>query len=453
MTTNKIDILFTLGDLNCAAHQWPDYLQYGFNNSDITALIEIAGDKALHQADADSNDIWAPLHAWRTLGQLRSDQATLPLIKLFDELVEDDWALYELPVVLGMIGESAVAPLAELLNTPELDEFTHVMAVDALHEVVVHHPKQRDAVLARYQDYLKQPDTSLPTLNGLLIGRLCELKASELIDDIRTLYGKACVDVSCAGDLEEVEIKLGFRKGRDTPRPSEAESYGFEATPAKKPENGDVIDLVNYYFDAYGNESAIFNSSELDGFFSALACSPNHIMAAQWLSTLWGGEDKTPRWKKRSEYEEFNDIIFTFYNHVMEGMQNENYHALFLVEEEDGEEYTIVSSWCEGFMRGIALWGELTSAEDINILEKSLQPIRLFTTGQDNDLLDSLSEEQINQSGLDIEPAAKTLYLHFLKQRQQAKKPIQRETPKVGRNAPCPCGSGKKYKKCCMSGG
>ena len=23
------------------------------------------------------------------------------------------------------------------------------------------------------------------------------------------------------------------------------------------------------------------------------------------------------------------------------------------------------------------------------------------------------------------------------------------ETPKVGRNAPCPCGSGKKYKKCC----
>ena len=24
-----------------------------------------------------------------------------------------------------------------------------------------------------------------------------------------------------------------------------------------------------------------------------------------------------------------------------------------------------------------------------------------------------------------------------------------KETPKVGRNAPCPCGSGKKYKNCC----
>ena len=28
-------------------------------------------------------------------------------------------------------------------------------------------------------------------------------------------------------------------------------------------------------------------------------------------------------------------------------------------------------------------------------------------------------------------------------------KPIVREDPKVGRNDPCPCGSGKKYKKCC----
>ena len=29
------------------------------------------------------------------------------------------------------------------------------------------------------------------------------------------------------------------------------------------------------------------------------------------------------------------------------------------------------------------------------------------------------------------------------------KQPVRRETPKVGRNKPCPCGSGKKFKKCC----
>ena len=30
---------------------------------------------------------------------------------------------------------------------------------------------------------------------------------------------------------------------------------------------------------------------------------------------------------------------------------------------------------------------------------------------------------------------------------------FRREAPKVGRNDPCPCGSGKKFKKCCGKGG
>jgi hypothetical protein len=29
---------------------------------------------------------------------------------------------------------------------------------------------------------------------------------------------------------------------------------------------------------------------------------------------------------------------------------------------------------------------------------------------------------------------------------------IRQDSPHVGRNEPCPCGSGKKYKKCCMRG-
>ena len=29
--------------------------------------------------------------------------------------------------------------------------------------------------------------------------------------------------------------------------------------------------------------------------------------------------------------------------------------------------------------------------------------------------------------------------------------PLVRSGPKVGRNDPCPCGSGKKHKKCCLA--
>ncbi len=31
-----------------------------------------------------------------------------------------------------------------------------------------------------------------------------------------------------------------------------------------------------------------------------------------------------------------------------------------------------------------------------------------------------------------------------------ASEPAHRSEPRIGRNDPCPCGSGKKFKKCCL---
>ena len=44
--------------------------------------------------------------------------------------------------------------------------------------------------------------------------------------------------------------------------------------------------------------------------------------------------------------------------------------------------------------------------------------------------------ENVLETGAPVKPAA-------------AARPVQSQQPKVGRNDPCPCGSGKKYKKCC----
>jgi SEC-C motif-containing protein len=38
---------------------------------------------------------------------------------------------------------------------------------------------------------------------------------------------------------------------------------------------------------------------------------------------------------------------------------------------------------------------------------------------------------------------------YFVSGEQVKPKPVVRESPKIGRNDPCPCGSGKKHKKCC----
>jgi len=45
-------------------------------------------------------------------------------------------------------------------------------------------------------------------------------------------------------------------------------------------------------------------------------------------------------------------------------------------------------------------------------------------------------------SGIDVSPMAEA-------SKRGKRKPFKRDEPKVGRNDPCPCGSGKKYKKCC----
>ena len=44
---------------------------------------------------------------------------------------------------------------------------------------------------------------------------------------------------------------------------------------------------------------------------------------------------------------------------------------------------------------------------------------------------------------------AKPLIEGFEGGKMPTKKPVNKQGEKVGRNDPCPCGSGKKYKKCC----
>jgi preprotein translocase subunit SecA len=48
-------------------------------------------------------------------------------------------------------------------------------------------------------------------------------------------------------------------------------------------------------------------------------------------------------------------------------------------------------------------------------------------------------DPSVTQSGADMVSEAN----------QAAKQKPVRTGPKVGRNDPCPCGSGKKYKQCC----
>ncbi len=54
---------------------------------------------------SDRPEVWAPIHAWRTLGQLHAAAAIAPLLGLLHYIDDDDddWAAEDLPRALGLI--------------------------------------------------------------------------------------------------------------------------------------------------------------------------------------------------------------------------------------------------------------------------------------------------------------------------------------------------------------
>ena len=445
----RIKLLLELGEAD-RGKDWPDYLQYGFVEADIPALLDLVADEKFDQAASDSAEVWTPLHAWRILGQLGNSKAAMPLIAQFDRLYNDDWALPELSIVMGMLGEAVITPLTTYLNETQHDEFARVMAADGLAEVAKRLPTSRERVIQCYRNYMEKPDETAHALNGLLIGRLLDLGAKEAIEDIRRFFARDCVDITCAGDLEDVEIELGLRLERSTPPPDFAKLYGLESLhEPEKPETDDLFEILNFYLMRYGHDDSILDVSELDGFFAALACAPETILPSRWMPAIWGREDQAPAWQDRQEVEDFTRPTFTLYNQVMQDMNDGDYEALFLEREVEGKTYTIVDEWCEGFLRGSKLWGPLAPADAI-MTEECIQSIKLFATEAGFTQCDRMSEDEIVTQQQLIEPAVHRLFQYFYRQRQQASTPYVRDNRKVGRNDPCPCGSGKKYKRCCL---
>jgi uncharacterized protein len=97
-------------------------------------------------------------------------------------------------------------------------------------------------------------------------------------------------------------------------------------------------------------------------------------------------------------------------------------------------------------MRGVALtdWSSLPEE-----LKADLDVIALHGTEENSDKLDELTEEEYTASIEGIQPAALRLYNYWVENPQQLSHKNRSNGAKVGRNDPCPCGSGK-FKSCCL---
>jgi len=204
--------------------------------------------------------------------------------------------------------------------------------------------------------------------------------------------------------------------------------------------------------DAYSEEldAGIFNISELDGLLTAIVSGPALLAPSQWLPVVWG--DFEPEWESEKESEDIFSLMFRHINDIAAILseQPHNFEPLFMERSVEGKIYSVVDEWCEGYIRGISLatieWesggGEMTEL---------LLPIMTFASEQGWQVLDTLSRTEIEKVQRSIAPSVRKIHAWWLAQRSHGdSSPVQRSSPRVGRNAPCPCGSGKKYKKCCL---
>ncbi len=135
--------LLTYGDCrNFKA--WPDYLALGLTREHVPELISMATDEELNWADSDSAEVWAPIHARRTLGQLHAEDAIEPLMQLLHEDDDSDWIGEELPTVYQMIGPPALSTLASYLGEDSHGTFPRVTAAHSLERIGNAYPEAKE---------------------------------------------------------------------------------------------------------------------------------------------------------------------------------------------------------------------------------------------------------------------------------------------------------------------
>ena len=90
-----------------------------------------------------------------------------------------------------------------------------------------------------------------------------------------------------------------------------------------------------------------------------------------------------------------------------------------------------------------------TPQESVNILEQTTDA-NIGTIMDGTNTQQGTSTGDFNKSMAEAMPKIDEQTMQRLLAYQN-RKPSIRENKKIGRNDPCPCGSGKKFKNCCMN--
>jgi len=198
--------------------------------------------------------------------------------------------------------------------------------------------------------------------------------------------------------------------------------------------------------------------SDVDGFLTGIAIGPELVPPSEWLPVIWGGEG--PQFTDQHEADAVCGAIMARYNEIVLQIAEDACEPIFWLDR-DG--MPLAFAWAGGFLQAIKLrpdaWEKLFKSEHHVVFLVPILALCMNEAGQPLLELPAGEDDLLVEEVPDLVPECVLEIAAFW--RGKSRRPISmspavdptaepmRGTAKVGRNEPCPCGSGKKFKKCC----
>jgi uncharacterized protein len=241
----------------------------------------------------------------------------------------------------------------------------------------------------------------------------------------------------------------------------------FDPTAVHHPLSESEIDELANFLESEAAPEESMSIEQADGFLCALAAGPLPVAPARWLPILWG-DPEGPAFESPEQAKHITALLMRHWHWVEESVRKapaadaEFYLPLVYFPDEavpdTAMDTDLGREWAAGFAIGINLDGELWDQciADPELLP-CFAPVLLLELGHNPDQPDLVVDFGKRKELVFLLPwVANEFYRYWRSHTPEP--PIRSSTEfgvpyraeiKPGRNDPCPCGSGRKYKKCC----
>ena len=217
------------------------------------------------------------------------------------------------------------------------------------------------------------------------------------------------------------------------------------------------LDRLSELLFALPQENFPMTLSELDGYLTGVLACPEMIPPSVWLPHVWG-ETAEANFPDMKSAEETIGAVMAHYNSTAATLRETPYlEPIYEVDPNSDE--TLWEPWIDGFTRAMGLrpaaWEALLDRADD---ETRSSLIFLMALQDIYEGESKFTEEEIDEIDLeapDLIPNCVAAILHQSRPDLGAAAVANfpgapfHAGPRPGRNDPCPCGSGRKYKQCC----